>query len=359
MDSSAQDHPEVIPLSHLEHVREAQEIIRQEAAALQELANGLSTAFSDAVRMIHEAAGSLIVTGVGKAGLIGQKLVATMASTGTRARFLHPTEAVHGDLGCVAAGDVVLALSNSGGSEEVLRLLPVLDRLNIPVIAITRDHDNPLARSARLVLPIGRHAEAGSLQLAPSVSTTTMLALGDALALVLSRYRGFTENDFALFHPAGSLGRKLCPVRDVMRSGTDFRVAAETDTVRQVLIELGRPGRRTGAVVLINSQGQLSGIFTDSDLARLFEKRREHLVDGPISAVMTAGPTTIGPDVLLPDAIHLMSRRKISELPVVDAAGIPLGLVDITDVIDCGVVTDASANAEEPAASRIPAAKSA
>lgn len=335
MDSSAKDQPDIIPLSHLEQLREAQAIIRQEADALKDMADDLTSSFCDAVRLIHSATGSVIVTGVGKAGLIGQKIVATMASTGTRARFLHPTEAVHGDLGCVAAGDVVLAISNSGGSEEVLRLLPVLKRLGIPVIAMTRDLNNGLAQEASVVVPIGRHAEAGQLQLAPSVSTTAMLALGDALALVLSRARGFTENDFALFHPAGSLGRRLTLVSEVMRSGSDFRVASETDTVRTVLIELSRPGRRTGAVVLTGPQGQVSGVFTDSDLARLFEKRRDHLVDGPISAVMTHNPTTIGPDILLPEAIQLMSRRKLSELPVVDEVGRPLGLVDITDVIEC------------------------
>ncbi len=343
MDSSANDQPDVIPLSNLEQLREAEAILRQEADALHEVADGITTSFSDAVRLIQQATGSVIVTGVGKAGLIGQKIVATMASTGTRAYFLHPTEAVHGDLGCVAKGDVVLALSNSGGSEEVLRLLPVLKRLQIPLVAITRDRENGLARNSDVVIPLGRHTEAGELRLAPSVSTTVMLALGDALALVLSKAKGFTENDFAIFHPAGSLGRKLQPVCEIMRSGSDFRVARETETVRNVLVELSRPGRRTGAVVLTDSQGRLSGIFTDSDLAKLFEKRREHQVDGPISAVMTANPTTTKPDTLLPDAVQLMSQRKISELPVVDENGIPLGLIHITDIIDCGISVDAAA----------------
>lgn len=340
MPSSAHDRPDVIPLSHLEQLRDAEAILRQEADALHEVAGSITTTFSDAVRLIQQAPGSVIVTGVGKAGLIGQKIVATMASTGTRAYFLHPTEAVHGDLGCVGKGDVVLALSNSGGSEEVLRLLPVLKRLQVPVVAITRDLNNGLARSADVVISLGRHTEAGELRLAPSVSTTVMLALGDALALVLSKAKGFTENDFAIFHPAGSLGRKLQPVSEIMRSGDDFRVACETETVRDVLVELSRPGRRTGAVVLTDHQGRLSGIFTDSDLARLFEKRREHLVDGPMSAVMTARPTTTVPDTLLPDAVQLMSQRKISELPVVDEDGMPLGLIDITDIIDCGIAID-------------------
>ena len=334
MPSSADDYPAVIPITQVEQLREAQSVIRREADALLAMADKLDASFCDAVRMIHAASGSVIVTGVGKAGLIGQKVVATMASTGTRAYFLHPTEAVHGDLGCVGSDDVVLALSNSGQSEEVLRLLPVLNRRNIPVIAITRDRENTLAKSAAVVLEIGCYAEAGNLKLAPTVSTTAMIAMGDALSLVLSRARNFTENDFAMFHPAGSLGKKLQPVHEFMRAGDSFRIAADSDTVREVMIELSRPGRRTGAVVLTKPDGRISGIFTDSDLARLFEQRRDHLVDQPISKVMTANPITIRPDALLPEALQLMSDRKLSELPVVDADGIPRGLVDITDIID-------------------------
>lgn len=334
MDCSDIDRPDVIPLNHIEQLREAQQIIRQESAALSDLADGLTASFSDAVSLIAGCSGSVIVTGVGKAGLIGQKIVATMASTGTRAWFLHPTEAVHGDLGCIADGDVVLALSNSGASEEVLRLLPVLKRFSIPVIAITRDGQNQLANAATVILPIGVHREAGDLRLAPSVSTTAMLALGDALALVLSQARGFTARDFAAFHPAGSLGRRLCPVSDVMRNGNDIRIARSTETVRQMLINLRLPGRRTGAVIVTGDDERICGIFTDSDLAKLFEQRSEHLIDGPIADVMTADPTTTTTDVLLSEAIQLMSRRKISELPVVDADGKPVGLIDITDVLE-------------------------
>ena len=349
MPSHADDHPHVIPLTQVEQLRDARAIIQQEADALAELSRDLDASFCDAVRLIHTTPGSVIVTGVGKAGLIGQKIVATMASTGTRARFLHPTEAVHGDLGCVAGGDVVLALSNSGRSEEVLRLIPVLARLDIPVIAMTRDDENPLAQAAQVVLVIGRHTEAGELELAPTVSTTAMLALGDALSLVLSRAKGFSESDFAVIHPAGALGRQLQSVREVMRSAGDFRVAMESDTVRQVMIELSRPGRRTGAVVLTKPDGRIGGIFTDSDLARLFEQRRDHLVDQPISAVMTANPTTIGPNALVSEAMNLMSNRKLSELPVVDADGIPLGLVDITDIIDCASLIPDSASVRQSA----------
>jgi arabinose-5-phosphate isomerase len=342
MRTNADDGPTVIPITQVDHLHEAQSVIRREAEVLQLLADRLDETFCDAVRLISHSSGTVIVTGVGKAGLIGRKIVSTMASLGTRSRFLHPTEAVHGDLGCIASSDIVLALSNSGASEEILRLLPTLSEFNIPVVAITRDDSNPLARASRLVLQIGHHVEAGDLQLAPTVSTTAMLAIGDALALALSRATGFTEGDFAVFHPAGTLGQRLKPVRELMRSGDQLRLSSDTATVRQVMSELSRPGRRTGAVILTGTNGSISGIFTDSDLARLFEHRREYLLDEPISKVMTVNPTTTRPNLLLVEAIQLMSELKLSELPVTDETGIPLGLLDITDVLDVSSVTAAA-----------------
>jgi len=344
--SNQDEVPDVVPCSQLAQIRDARAIIQHEADALVRLSESLDSSFCDAIQLISESTGSVIVTGVGKAGLIGQKIVATLASTGTRSYFLHPTEAVHGDLGCVGPHDVVLALSNSGATEEILRLLPILNRLRVPVIAMTRDSTNRLAQLADIVLCIGRHSEAGELKLAPSTSTTAMLAMGDALSLVLSGQQGFTENDFAVFHPAGNLGRKLQPVHEVMRSGSDLRVAVDTVTVRQVMVELSRPGRRTGAVVLTKPSGQISGIFTDSDLARLFEQRREHMVDNSISEVMTYNPTTIKPDALLPEAIQILSDRKISELPVVDDQKRPVGLIDITDVMDCLSLAESSSGTD-------------
>jgi arabinose-5-phosphate isomerase len=323
----------VFAFGDVEQLREARRIIRQEAESLTRLADGLDPNFCDAVRMIRESTGCVIVTGVGKAGLIGQKIVATLASTGTRAHFLHPTEARHGDLGCIGRDDIVLALSNSGESEELLSLLPTFRVLHVPVIAITRDGESSLARQADVVIRFGKHPEAGELGLAPSCSTTAMLALGDALGLVLSQAKGFTARDFATFHPAGSLGRSLCPIRELMRSGNQLRIASEEETVREVMIHHSRPGRRTGAVVLTNSAGRLTGIFTDSDLARLFENRRDEQLDQPIRLVMTVNPITLGPDVLLPEAIHLMSGRKLSEVPVIDDNRLPIGMLDITDVL--------------------------
>lgn len=336
-DSMAESHvpPTSRVRSDIDQLRQARQIIRREADTLERLAETLSDSFCDAIRLIRRCRGHVVVTGVGKAGLIGRKLVATLGSTGTPSGFVHPTEALHGDLGNVSTRDVVLALSNSGESDELLRLLPTFRKLGIPVIAITRDLENSLARFADIVIPFGRHSEAGQLGLAPTCTTTAMLALGDALALVLSEARGFTVRDFATFHPAGSLGRQLTPVREVMRTGAQLRVAEETETVRQVMINHSQPGRRTGAVILTASSGKLTGLFTDSDLARLFENRRDQQLDEPIRNVMTVNPVTIGPDALLPEAVHRMSSGKLSELPVIDALRIPVGMLDITDVLQC------------------------
>jgi len=339
------DHTEVVPLDGVAQLRAARGIIQDEARALEQLAADLDSSFCDAVRLIAESSGCVIVTGVGKAGLIGQKIVATLGSTGTRAWFLHPTEAVHGDLGCVDDNDVVLAISNSGRSDEILRLLPVLSARDIPVIALTRDTTNPLSTASTVTINIGRHAEAGDLKLAPTTSTTAMLAAGDALALTLSQTLGFSERDFARFHPAGSLGKQLQSVCDVMRTGDDMRIAYEIETVRHILVGQQRPGRRSGAVLLVDELGKLSGIFTDSDLVRLFEQHRETQLDHPISEVMTRQPCMILDSALLPQAVDLMSVRKVSELPVVDQGGRPVGLIDVTDVIDQASAEETSAEA--------------
>ncbi len=331
--SAAQSYRAVISSGDVQQLREARRIVRQEADALNRMADNLDPNLCQAVRAIQGVSGSVIVTGIGKAGLIGQKIVATFASTGTRAHFMHPAEARHGDLGCVGSNDIALVLSNSGETEELITLIPALKSLHVPIIAMTRDDENSLARQADILIRIGKHQEAGELQLAPSCSTTAMLALGDALALVLSQSKGFTARDFAAFHPAGSLGRQLCPVKDVMRSGKQLRIASENETVREVMIYHSHPGRRTGAVILTSETGRLTGLFTDSDLARMFENRRDEQLDQPIRLVMTRNPITLGPDVLLPEAIHLMSERKLSEVPVIDNNRNPIGMLDITDVL--------------------------
>jgi arabinose-5-phosphate isomerase len=309
------------------------EVIRLEAQALLQLAARLDQRFAEAAELLFHCRGSVIVSGMGKAGLIGQKLAATLASTGTRSHFLHPAEAVHGDLGRVHASDAVLALSKSGQTEELLRLLPTLTRLRVPVIAITADAQSPLGRAARVVLELGPLKEACSLGLAPSTSTTAMLAIGDALALVVSRMRAFKHEDFYVFHPAGNLGKQLSRVEERMRPREACRIAPDAASVREVFVSHSLPGRRSGAIMLTSADGKLSGIFTDSDLARLFESRRDEALDGPIRNVMTSRPRTVTVGAMLADAVEIMAERKISELPVVDQEGRPVGLIDITDVV--------------------------
>ncbi len=324
---------QAIPFTQFDQLREARDIVRQEADALTELAKRLDTRFCDAVELIMSCCGRVVVTGIGKAGHIGQKLTATLSSTGTPAHFLHPAEAMHGDFGSLGAGDVVLALSNSGETPEICSLLGTFHHLRVPIIAITATATNSLARQADVVLEIGRQPEAGILGLAPSTSTTMMLALGDALALVVSRLKGFTAQDFGIFHPGGNLGRQLTSIRDVMRCGSELRIAQEHETVRETLRRLSSSGRRTGAILIVDAEGQLTGLFTDSDLARLLERHRDEQLDRPIQEVMTRGPTTIRDTAFLSHAVTLLTERKISELPVVDGSGVPIGLIDITDVI--------------------------
>lgn len=321
------------PLNTFEQLRYAREIVQLEAQALTQLANRLGAEFCQATDLLLECSGNVIVCGIGKAGLIGQKIMATLASTGTRSQFLHPAEAVHGDLGRVHRDDVVLMLSQSGETQEVLQLLDPLRRWRIPIVAVTSRATSTLGRAATVVLELGPLKEACPLGLAPSTSTTAMLALGDALALVTSRRRGFGREDFARFHPGGSLGRSLRRVDESMRPLSQCRVASEDCTIREVLIEASRPGRRSGAILLVDRQGRLSGIFTDSDLARLFEARRDEALDSPIRDSMTPRPCTIEVGSMLADAVEILAERKISELPVVGPTGEPLGLIDVTDIV--------------------------
>lgn len=311
----------------------AREVLRIEAEALERVRGRLGGSFSRAADLVYRCPGSVIVTGMGKAGLVGQKLAATLASTGTRAFPLHPAEAVHGDLGRIRADDVVLALSQSGETEEVLRLVPALRRIGACLIAITERVGSSLGQAADLCVALGPIEEACPLGLAPSASTTALMAVGDALALLVSRMRDFRAEDFALYHPAGSLGRKLSRVEDVMRTGRHLRRARPDQSVREVLIGLAGPRRRSGAVLVEDEEGKLLGIFTDSDLVRLFERRRETDLDRPIGEVMTANPVQVMVGSTLAEAVEALKARKISELPVVDRGGRLVGLVDLTDVI--------------------------
>ena len=318
-----------VPFDRFRVASRAADVLRAEGNALLALAKAPPAGLAEAVELIAGCDG-VAVTGMGKAGLIGAKLAATFASLGTPAQAVHPAEALHGDLGMIRPGTVVLALSHSGETGEIARLLPPLARRGIPLVALTAKATSTLGRAADVVIATGKLREADAHDLAPTVSTAAMLALGDALAILLSERAGFTPDRFAQFHPAGALGRKLAKVREVMRTGADVRVFEESVPVRAVL---GTGGRRTGAVMLTGPGGRLTGVFTDGDLARLLARRGEHELDGPIRGVMTRTPVTVGPDASADDAVALLRRRKLSELPVVDPAGAPVGIVDVTDLI--------------------------
>lgn len=333
---SAVPEESIVSASQLAQLRDARDIVTHEAQALLALARRLDTRFCDAVDLISRCGGNVVVTGVGKAGLIGRKIAATFSSTGTRSQFLHPTEALHGDLGCVRPEDLWLILSNSGETEEICRLLPLIGDRNSAIVAVTASDASTLGSAADVTIQLGRLMEAGLHGLAPTTSTTAMLAIGDALALVLSQVREFTPKQFAAFHPGGSLGRRLTSVKDIMRHGDQVRIASDTATIREVFVTQSRPGRRTGAVMLVDSDGRLSGLFTDSDLARLLERRRDEQIDRPISEVMTARPLTVRPDAILEEVLQLLGSRHVSELPVIDSRECPVGLVDITDLIGIG-----------------------
>jgi len=322
-----------IDTARLHTIRRGVEVLRVESNAIAALAQSLDESFAIAVEVLQACRGSVIVSGIGKAGLIGQKISASFSSTGTPSHFMHPAEAVHGDLGKVRRDDVILLLSYSGETDEVTRLLPSLRELASYTIAITAKSTSTLARNVDLTLTLGSMNEACPLGLAPSSTTTAMLALGDALALVTSELQGFTRDHFARFHPAGALGRSLTRVEQIMRPLGECRVAHESHNLRDVLVQLSRPGRRTGAIMLHADDGKLTGVFTDSDLAKLLERAGESLLDQPISRCMTKRFQVVRQGEPLPVALSILADRKISELPVVDGERRPLGLIDVTDVM--------------------------
>ena len=327
----------------------ARQVIDTEAAAVR----GMSAAVDDpsfdrAVRLIADCPASVLTTGMGKAGHVARKVSATLASTGTPSHFLSPADAVHGDLGAVRKGDVVMIFSASGESDEILRLLNIVKKLDHPVVAVTASRTNSLARHADVVLAMGKVIEACPLGLAPSASTTAMLALGDALALTVMKLRNFTAEDFAVFHPAGQLGRKLMRVGEAMTflKGHNLPLSSDRLTVGQVLDERTRLGqhldererrlRLPGAIVLFDeSTNKLSGILTDGDLRRLITTSVNGAVDlnRPIRDVMTRDPKRIREGALASEAMAIIQRLRIDELPVVNDADEPVGLIDIQDLV--------------------------
>ncbi len=327
------NHASSAEMTKFEQLRFAGEVIQCEADALQRLSQNLPEDFHDAAELIFRCRGSVVVTGIGKAGWIGQKVSASFASTGSCSHFLHPAEAMHGDLGRVGREDIVLVFSNSGETEEVLQLLPTFKRLNVPLIAVTGRERSTLTANSDLILRYGSSAEAGHLGLAPSTSTALMLAMGDALSLVVSKMKNFQPTDFARFHPGGSLGKRLSTVDEIMRPIEECRVARQTQTVREVFIQSGGMSRRSGVVLVTDHEGRLTGLFTDSDLARLLERQQEDLFDQPIESVMTKHPITILSASKTMLAVETLACRNLSELPVIDRTNRAIGLIDITDVL--------------------------
>jgi arabinose-5-phosphate isomerase len=319
----------------------ARNVLEVEAAALKHLIPRVGKEFAEAARMFYRCKGNVITSGIGKAGIIAQKISATLASTGTPSHFLHAAEAVHGDLGRVRPHDVVLILSYGGETAEVTRLLGQLEKMKVPIVAMTGTTDSTLARKAKVILWMGQIDEACPMGLAPTATTTAMLALGDALALSVLKMRQrdgrFSREEFALYHPGGSLGRQLLMVETLMRSGRDLPAVIESLSLRAALGSLRKMRRRSGAMCLVDARGRLTGIFTDADLRRLLEAGRAEALHRPVSEVMTRGPKFVRVTGSAAEAIEIINRYFIEELPVVDAKGRLVGLVDVQDLLATGV----------------------
>lgn len=313
----------------------ARQVLEIEATTVRSLLPLLDERFERAVGLILECRGAVLTSGIGKAGHVARKLSASFSSTGTPSHFLNPAEALHGDLGAVRQGDLVLILSHSGESDEILRMLSVLKKLGHPIVAITSTESSALGKFSDVVLRLGKIEEACPLGLAPSASTTAMTALGDALFLSVMKARRFTADDFALYHPGGQLGRKLIRVSEAMtfRFGDNLPVASDRLTVGQVLHEVSSIKRRSGAVILVDEMGIVSGIFSDGDLRRAITDDDGSALRQPIREVMTRKPKCVAGDQLASEAMALMRKYRIDELPVVDHQGKPIGLIDIQDLV--------------------------
>jgi len=326
----------------------ASQVIDAEATAVRQVLGAIDDTFERAVRMIHDCSASVLTCGIGKAGHVARKISATLASTGTPSHFLDPAEALHGDVGAIRSGDIVVVFSASGETDEILRTLSVVKKLRHPVIGITCRRSSTLAKVCDVVLDLGRIEEACPLGLAPSSTTTAMLALGDALALTVMKLRNFSADDFSLFHPAGQLGRTLLKVVEAMtfHAGHNLPLSSDRATVGQVLADRAALGQRLdererrlrlpGAIVLTDPEsGLLSGIFTDGDLRRLVMSSTTGTIDlqCPIRDVMTRNPQHIPATALASEAMGLMRQFRIDDLPVVDTDHKPVGLIDVQDLV--------------------------
>lgn len=316
--------------------RLARQVLDLEAKAIQALKPRVGKEFSRAVQMIMKCPGRVVVSGMGKTGVIAQKFSATLSSTGTPSLFLHLAEAAHGDLGKVTKEDIVIIVSNSGSTYEVKQLLPFLKKIGSPIIAITGNCRSELAKYSDIVLDVSVQKEACPLNLAPTASTTAALALCDALAVCLLEKKDFKEKDFALFHPGGSLGRRLLlTVQDIMRSGRGSALVTADKKVSQVLVAITQA--RAGAATIVDSAGRVVGIFTDGDLRRHLETDT-NLPARRVGEVMTRNPLVVRSDMLAAEAMRILQEKKIDEVPVVDGKGRPVGMLDVQDLLKAGII---------------------
>lgn len=314
----------------------ARKILHIESRAVRELIPRIDRNFERALDLLERCTGRIVITGMGKPGFIGRKIAATLASTGTPSLFLHPADAVHGDLGMVTKQDVILAISNSGETEEITRLLSTIKRMGAAVIAMTGNLKSTLARNSDVVLNVGLGREACPWNFAPTASTTASLAMGDALALCLAKRKKFREEDFARFHPGGSLGRKLTKVRDLMRRGKNHPTVTGDATVQKALLAITKA--RAGSVTIVDKKGKLTGLFTDGDLRRHLREDGISILSEKISSLATKRPVIIEEEKLAAEALQLLRDRKIDELPVVDRKGHAVGLLDVQDLLRAGFV---------------------
>jgi len=319
---------------------QAKRVLKIEADAIAALIERVDERFEQAVALILACKGRVVVTGMGKSGLIGKKIAATLASTGTPALFLHPAEGIHGDLGMVTRGDTVIALSNSGETEEISRMIPSLKRLGIRIIALTGNSESTLAKNSDVVINVGVKEEACPLGLAPTASTTAALAMGDALAVALLDQRGFKEEDFACFHPGGALGKKLLlRVRDLMHTGDAVPIVSETTLIKDAVYEIS--SKKMGVTAVVNGASQLVGVISDGDLRRWMEKTEksgENLLTKKAVDIMTKNPKLIKKDALAAEAVSIMETNSITCLMVSDSAGVPEGVIHLHDLLKAGVV---------------------
>jgi arabinose-5-phosphate isomerase len=330
--------PEAPKTSEIERsaarLERAREVIRLEARTIAGLERLLDASFAHAVGRVLACPGTVVVTGMGKAGLIGAKISATLASTGTDSIFLHPAEALHGDLGRLRRGDVLLALSNSGESQEIKVVIPVARKIGAEVIVLTGQPGSTLGRLADCVLDIGRVDEACPMGLAPTASTSAMLALGDALAMAVLAERDFGREDYALYHPAGALGRKLLRVSEIMRRDAELPLVESGAALSDALRAMGSTPGKPGAALIVDATGLLVGIFTDGDLRRLLAERGQLRSEEPIDGFMSRSPRCARPEQLVEEAERMLRELRVDQVPVVDADGRPIGLLDVQDLLD-------------------------